>query len=95
MINIHISRYFILLSKRHASDEGVTPLTFTLKLLNVPDVNESVSSLIIEMLDNLLTVQDDEADVAMATPLSVENVLCTSKFSRIVIHCTEKYDFHS
>jgi hypothetical protein len=53
----------ILFAKHHTSDPDHCPLQFVFKLLNAPGVNASVSSLIVNMVDSLITSCDEsEAD---------------------------------
>ena len=70
-------RYWTLLAKCHDTDLTLTPIKAVLKLLNVKDVNKSVSDFIIDMLDHLLSKDEDEEleNITMATPVKVNKMM--------------------
>ena len=72
-----IYRYWTLLAKCHDTDLTLTPIKAVLKLLNVKDVNKSVSDFIIDMLDHLLSKDEDEEleNITTATPVKVNKMM--------------------
>ncbi|XP_021355382.1 small subunit processome component 20 homolog [Mizuhopecten yessoensis] len=64
-------RYIMYLSKHHHDDKEITPLPFVFKLLNATNVRSTVSSLILEIVDNLLNPKKTEDDAEELRPLPV------------------------
>ncbi|XP_033739688.1 small subunit processome component 20 homolog isoform X2 [Pecten maximus] len=64
-------RYILYLSKHHHDDKAITPLPFVFKLLNATNVTSTVSSLILEIVDNLLNPKKSDDDAEDIRPLPV------------------------
>ncbi|KAK3096539.1 hypothetical protein FSP39_001125 [Pinctada imbricata] len=81
-------RYFSLLSKHQEADKSIAPMPFIIKLLNAPDANESVTSCITEMLDNLLSPEEESPeDVTMVQSLTIDSVLYKSTDCEEIAMC--------
>ncbi|KAJ8314703.1 hypothetical protein KUTeg_006853 [Tegillarca granosa] len=67
------NRLFVLLGKYEDDSKGDNPLTYIFQLLNAKDVDPSVTSVIIEIVENLLTPRESEEHVPAS--LSINNSL--------------------
>ncbi|XP_060070430.1 small subunit processome component 20 homolog [Ylistrum balloti] len=63
-------RYILYLAKHPLDNKDIIPLTSVFKLLNAPNVKNTVSSLILEIVDNLLNPKQSEDDTELR-PLPV------------------------
>ena len=73
-------RYFKLLARYNDEKEKMTPLSVTMKLLINEKAENSVTSCISSMLENLLTLQentpnDDDEQEENYTPIEVDFIL--------------------
>lgn len=64
-------RYILYLAKHHHDDKTMTPLPFVFKLLNAANIKSTVSSLILEIVDNLLNPKNPDDDTEELRPLPV------------------------
>jgi hypothetical protein len=84
---MYTSRYLTLLAKCHDTDSNLNPMGAVLQLLNAKEVNKSVTDFIIEMLDNLLSGEEEEEidSMTIATPVKVNKMVQINGKAKIMI----------